>query len=120
MVAITSGMTPWRIIGSTSARLNRTPRIRTDTAMPIKRGRPERQAEIAGDQNEEGRQHHEFALREIDRLRGLPQQRKSDRRQRIDRAGGQAGDQQLQDFGRHAFALTAVCAFAHLQMSAAR
>lgn len=44
-------------------------------------------------QHQERRQHHELALREIDGLRGLPQQREADRNQRVDGAGGQSCDQ---------------------------
>ena len=35
MVAIASGKTPWRIIGSTSRRLNSTPSTMADTRMPM-------------------------------------------------------------------------------------
>jgi len=52
---------------------------------------PERQAEVAGaDEDEKARQHDELALREVDRLRRLPEQREADRDQRVDRAGREA------------------------------
>src|SRR5438270_4634285 len=50
-------------------------------------------------QHQERRQHHELALREIDGLRGLPQQREADRDQRIDRAGGKSRDQKIEQIG---------------------
>ncbi|MGY4449589.1 hypothetical protein ACVWZR_004249 [Bradyrhizobium sp. i1.3.1] len=50
--------------------------------------KPERRAGMHRRQHQERRQHHELALREIDGLRGLPQQREADRDQRIDRASG--------------------------------
>src|SRR5215475_3466704 len=53
-------------------------------------------------QDEERRQHDELALGEVDRLRGLPQQREPDRHQRVDGAGGEARNQELEDVGQHA------------------
>ena len=44
---------------------------------------------------EDRRQHDEFALGEIDRLRGLPDQREADGGQRVDGAGRQSGNQRF-------------------------
>ena len=100
MVEMTSGSTPRRISGSTITVLKTTPSSSSDkrsrAAAPARTAAPNH---FIADQREEGRQHDELALREIDGLRGLPEQREADRRQRIDRAGGQAGDQQLEEIG---------------------
>jgi len=53
---------------------------RQDGAM--KNGQPERRPGMHGAEHQEGRQHDELALREIDRLRGLPEQREADGDQR--------------------------------------
>ena len=99
MVAMTSGSTPWRIIGSTSSILNSsaeqhasTPRMPTMTA--TQNGAPS--MPIAG-QHEERRQHDELALGEVDGLRGLPQQREADRDQRVDRPGRKPRDEKLEE-----------------------
>src|SRR6267142_283230 len=47
--------------------------------------------------DEEGGQHDEFALREVDRLRRLPQQHEADGDQRVDAACRQAGESELQN-----------------------
>ena len=60
-------------------------------------GEPERRAEIHRLKDEERRQHDEFALGEIDRLRGLPQQRKADGDQGVDRPGREARHQKLNE-----------------------
>ena len=52
-----------------------------------------------GEQHQHGRQHDELALGEVDRLRGLPDQREADRSQRIDRARGDAGNEISDEFG---------------------
>ena len=98
MVEMTSGSTPCRISGSTMMALKTTPSISIASAMREQRRERERQAEpFHRRQREEGRQHHELALGEIDGLRGLPEQREADRRQRVDRAGGEAGNHQLEE-----------------------
>ena len=68
-------------------------------------GQPERRAPIHRRQDEKRRQHDEFALGEIDRLRRLPQQRESDRNQGIDRPGREAGYQELNEAKPLALAL---------------
>ncbi len=68
---------------------------------------PERRAGMHRRQHQERRQHHELALREIDGLRGLPQQREADRDQRIDRAGGKSRDQKIEQIGH--FPLSCPC-----------
>ena len=100
MVDITNGSTPCLSMGSTMTNLNSSPRIKTDSAIPIKIDKPERRAEIHRFQDEEGRQHDEFALGEIDRLRRLPQQRKADGDKSVDRPGRNSGYQQLNE-GSH-------------------
>src|SRR5262249_5337976 len=57
-------------------------------------------------QHEEGRQHDELALGEIDGLRGLPQEREADGGERVDASGRKPGNQQLEDVGHHRFGLS--------------
>jgi len=52
------------------------------------------------DQDEERRQHDELALGEVDRLGGLPEQREADRDERVDAAGREAGDEELEEVGQ--------------------
>ena len=80
--------------------LNSDPSTKIDTAMPIRTASQNGAPSIHRRENEKRRQHDEFALGEIDRLRRLPQQRKADGDQRIDRAGRQTGHQKL-DEGSH-------------------
>ena len=61
------------------------------------RRQPERRAEIHRRQHEEGRQHDELALGEVDRLRGLPQQGEADGDEGVDRPGRQSGHQELNE-----------------------
>ena len=56
---------------------------------------PQRRADCDEEQHAERRQHHEFALREVDHAGGLPQQREAERGERIDRAGRGAGQDQM-------------------------
>ena len=58
--------------------------------MPISAASQNGAPEIHRRQDEERRQHDEFALGEIDRLRRLPQQREADRDQGVDRPGREA------------------------------
>ena len=59
-----------------------------------------RQAEpVHADQREEGRQHDELALGEVDRLGGLPEQREADGGERVDRSRRQARQDDLDELG---------------------
>src|SRR5881409_1035412 len=97
MVEMTSGRTPWHMTGSTTSRLNSRPSTRSETAKPasIAIGNDKPPNFIAA-RTKKG-QHHELALREVDRLRRLPQQHEADSDQRVDAAGCQAGEKQLQN-----------------------
>src|SRR5262249_10850971 len=53
-------------------------------------------AELHRRQHEKRRQHDELALREVDGLRGLPEQHEADRDERVDAARRDARDRQLQ------------------------
>ena len=53
-------------------------------------------------QHGERGQHHELALGEVDGARSLPQQRKTQGRQRINAAGGQAAEEELKEVGHGA------------------
>src|SRR6202011_1998327 len=69
---------------------------------PGQDGEPERRAGVHHRQHQECRQHHEFALCEIDGLRGLPQQREAHRHQGVDGAGGKPRNQKVEQIG-HGF-----------------
>ena len=79
-----------------AARLNSTPSTMAETRMPMTTAPQNGSAESQRDQDEERRQHDELALREVDRLRGLPQQREADRDQRVDAAGREPRDEELE------------------------
>src|SRR3989449_6065780 len=60
------------------------------------RHRERQAAEFHRREDEKGGQHHELALREVDRLRRLPQEHEADGDQRVNAAGREASQQQLQ------------------------
>ena len=99
MVAIASGSTPWRSIGSTSSILKPRPSSSIDSTMPTRIASQNGAPACITAEHQEGRQHDEFALREIDGLRGLPQQREADRDNGIDRPGGETCDQEIEKVG---------------------
>jgi hypothetical protein len=59
-------------------------------------GKPERQAGLHRRQHQERRQHDELALRKIDGLRCLPQQREPDGDDGVDRPRRQSRDDQVE------------------------
>jgi hypothetical protein len=63
------------------------------------RGGEREPAELHRGEDEERRDHHELALGEVDRLRGLPEQHEADRDERVDAPGREARDEELQDVG---------------------
>ena len=99
MVAIASGSTPWRSIGSTSSSLKPSPSSSIDSRMPTNDREPERRAGMHHRQHQERRQHDEFALREIDGLRRLPQQREADRDEGVDRPGRKTCHEKIEQIG---------------------
>src|SRR4029434_105174 len=60
---------------------------------------PERRAGRQEEQDSKRREHHEFALCEVDDTRRLPEQRESERSKGIDRARRAAGDDELHKIG---------------------
>src|SRR6185369_549571 len=73
------------------------------------RERERQPAELHRRQHEERRQHDELALREVDGLRGLPQQHETDRDERVDAARRDARDCQLQKVGQDYSSRLATC-----------
>jgi hypothetical protein len=85
IVATTMGIMPYLNSGSTMPRLKAQPSTNTATSRWPERPRQRQTGHGSKRQHHEGRQHHELALREVDRAGGLPQQREAQRRQRVDR-----------------------------------
>jgi len=98
MVEITSGSTPCLSIGSTSKYLNSTPstirgRQHADHQRPAER----QAAEFHRRQHEKRRQHDEFALgAKLIVCEVCHSSMKPTRHQRVNRAGGKTGDEDLQ------------------------
>ena len=110
---MTSGITPWRISGSTITRLKPQSEHQHRRGAREQKREPQRRADGDEEQHRERGEHHELALREVDDAGRLPQQREAERREGVDRAGRDAGHDELNQVAHEGLGMERAIAFAH-------